>query len=90
MIRRPKPWDSQRIFFDIIFYSSDGTEISRRASFVCRKCGHICEWDRESGLFRCVCCGRKLTAYGAVQILDRYDPQFRRLRRFCERKNSNA
>jgi hypothetical protein len=84
--RKPKPWASQLIFFDIITFSRNGSEISRRASFICKKCRHICEWEDDSEAFRCESCGRKLTAYGATEILNRYEPQFSRLRTFCKQK----
>lgn len=73
--RTPKPWALQKIFFDVIRLSSNGEEVSRRAMFLCRRCRHICEYDPESEAYRCVKCGRKLTKYGALEIIERYKEQ---------------
>lgn len=77
--RTPKPWASQKIFFDVVHFNGEGFEMHRRAMFLC-KCRHLCEWDDDSEAFRCVKCGRKLTTYGAHEILKRYVDQISTLK----------
>lgn len=79
--RKPKPWASQKIFFDVVRFDNGGGEMQRRALFLCKTCRHLCEWDEESDAYRCVLCGRKLSTYGAYEIIKRYERQLEDLKK---------
>ena len=73
--RKPRCWSSQYVFFDVVLLNKYDKVIGRKAMFICKSCRHLCEWDDESSLYRCVCCGKKLTMSGADEILTRYQTQ---------------
>jgi len=78
--RKPKPWALQKIFFDVIIFDINGTETSRRATFICKNCRHICVWEEDSDAYRCTLCGRKLSPFGAHEIVKRYEEQLGNLK----------
>ena len=86
--RTPKPWASQKIFFDVVVLSRDGQIVEKKAMFLCKGCRHVNEWSEESDAFRCVRCGRKLTAFGANEILTRYEEQLQELKKQLSRHAS--
>lgn len=81
IIRKPKPWALQKIFFDVIMLDINGTETSRKAMFLCKSCRHLCKWDEDSDAYRCILCGRKLTTYGAYEIVKRYTEQLEEIKK---------
>jgi len=88
--RTPKKWASQKIFFDVVVLDNKGKENTRYATFICRECKHICDWDEDSKAFRCVRCGKKLTSYGANQIIEHYERQFGILKKTIQERIKNA
>jgi transcription initiation factor IIE alpha subunit len=86
VFRNPKKWASQKIFFDVVVVGERGSELSRYAAFICRKCRYICDWEEDSLAFRCSKCGKKLTLFGAEEIIAKYESQFVRLKKLINEK----
>jgi len=90
IVRKPKPWALQKIFFDAVVLNENNTIRNTKALFICRNCRHICDWDKDSDAYRCVVCGRKITSYGAKEILIRYESQLETLKKEVAKVKNNG